>query len=183
MWFAAARMSIATKTGDDGTTGLMYNRRVAKTHPRVEACGAVDELNAAIGLARASGQDPDLGSSLVAIQKDLITIMGELATLPEDLERYEGDKFVIVTPALYMKLDLLVKEIEAQNVSFKGWATPGANLSAATLDMARVACRRAERNILRIYEPPFKPNPAIVTYMNRLSDVLWLMARRAEGHS
>src|SRR5215831_3164558 len=86
--FARDTMSIITKTGDDGTTGLMYNRRVPKCHPRVEAYGAVDELNAALGMARARSADEFPQESLLAIQKDLVILMGELATLPEDMERY-----------------------------------------------------------------------------------------------
>src|SRR5205809_7972470 len=82
------RMSIVTKTGDAGQTGLMFNRRVSKSHPRVEAYGAVDELNAALGLARASAQHDFLRANLLEIQQDLVTLMGELATLPEDLPRY-----------------------------------------------------------------------------------------------
>src|SRR5436309_12025502 len=81
-------MSIVTKTGDNGTTGLMYNRRVAKSHPRVEAYGAVDELNAALGLARGTATETFVSDNLLLTQKELVTLMGELATLPEDRERY-----------------------------------------------------------------------------------------------
>lgn len=88
-------MSIATKTGDYGTTGLMYNRRVSKCHPRVEAYGAVDELNAALGMARAFATGEFLRESLFATQKDLVTIMGELATTTEDLQRYTRDGFPV----------------------------------------------------------------------------------------
>ena len=138
-------MSIVTKRGDDGTTGLMYNRRVSKCHPRVESYGAVDELNTAIGMARASATHDFIRSSLLKIQKDLVTVMGELATQVEDLERYKKDGYPTVGSELTAKLDVLVKEIEAQNVSFRGWATPGANMSSAALDVARTTCRRAER--------------------------------------
>src|SRR5436305_12652251 len=89
------RMSIVTKTGDQGTTGLMYNRRVSKSHPRVEAYGAVDEINAAIGLARATAEHDFVRENLFAIQKDLVILMGELATLPEDLPRYVKDGFTL----------------------------------------------------------------------------------------
>src|SRR5271170_883249 len=138
-------MSIATKKGDDGTTGLMYNRRVSKCHPRVEAYGSVDELNVTIGVARAAAQAPFLRERLLEIQKDLVIVMGELATQPEDLPRYVKDCFPVVTPALTAKLDRIVAEIEAQKVSFKGWSTPGENAGSAALDVARATCRRAER--------------------------------------
>src|SRR5271157_4344949 len=115
-------MSIATKKGDDGTTGLMYNRRVSKCHPRVEAYGSVDELNAALGVARAAAQAPFLRDRLLDIQKDLVTVMGELATDPADLPRYVKDGYPVLTPLLTAKLDGVVQEIEAQKISFKGWA-------------------------------------------------------------
>jgi len=173
-------MSIATKTGDSGTTALMYNRRVSKCHPRVEACGGVDELNAAIGLARASAEHDFVGEKLFAVQKDLINLMGELATLVEDLPRYVKDGFHRVTPDTTAKLDRWVTAIEAQKVSFKGWATPGACVSAATLDAARVACRRAERRVCALHESGELQNPEILVYLNRLSDALWLLARWVE---
>jgi cob(I)alamin adenosyltransferase len=174
-------MSIVTKTGDDGTTGLMYNRRVSKCHPRVEAYGAVDELNTAIGLARASAPEGFLGDRLIGIQKDLVTLMGELATQPDDLPRYAKDGFTLVSPELTAKLDLIVKEIEAQNVSFRGWATPGANMVSAALDVARTTCRRAERRVCALQEAGQLHNNEIVVFLNRLSDTLWLLARWAEA--
>jgi cob(I)alamin adenosyltransferase len=173
-------MSIATKTGDAGLTGLMYNRRVSKCHPRVEAYGAVDELNAALGLVRASAPNPDQNSRLQAIQKDLVLLMGELATQAEDLPRYVKDGYSVVTGELTAKLDFIVREIEGRKVSFKGWATPGANLAAATLDVARTTCRRAERRVCALQEAGQLHNAEIIVYLNRLSDVLWLMAREAE---
>jgi cob(I)alamin adenosyltransferase len=173
-------MSIVTKTGDDGSTGLMYNRRVPKSHPRVEACGAVDELNAALGLARASSDRPFVTTRLLEMQKALIIVMGELATQPEDLPRYARDGFTLVSPAMTAQLDGLVTEIEAQQAGAKGWATPGANQSAATLDQARTACRRAERRVCALRESDQLPNAEILVFLNRLSDALWLLARWAE---
>jgi cob(I)alamin adenosyltransferase len=173
-------MSIATKTGDSGSTGLMYNRRVSKCDPRVEAYGAVDELNAALGLARASAPNPAQNSRLEGVQKHLVILMGELATQVEDLPRYAKDGFAVVTADLTAKLDLIVREIEARNISFRGWATPGANLAAATLDVARTTCRRAERRVCALQEAGQLHNGEIIIYLNRLSDALWLMARDAE---
>lgn len=173
-------MSIATKTGDTGSTGLMYNRRVSKCHPRVEAYGAVDELNTAMGLARATAQHDFVARNLLVIQKDLVLVMGELATEIEDLPRYAKDGFQIVTGEMTVKLDALVKEIEAQKVSFKGWATPGANLNSAALDVARTTCRRAERRVCALQESSQLQNPEIIIYLNRLSDTLWLLARWVE---
>lgn len=173
-------MSIATRTGDAGTTGLMFNRRVSKCHPRVEAYGSVDELNAAMGLARATARHPFVRDNLLAIQKDLVVVMGELATLVEDLPKYVEKGFSLVSPALTEKLDGLVKEIEAQKVSFHGWATPGDTENSAALDVARTVCRRAERRVCGLQEADQLRNPDIIIYLNRLSDVLWLLARWVE---
>jgi cob(I)alamin adenosyltransferase len=173
-------MSIVTKTGDSGTTALMFGRRVPKNHPRVEACGAVDELNAALGLARATATDDFVARNLPAIQKDLIVLMGELCVLPEDLPRYVRDGHSLVTPAMTATLDALVKEIESQNVTFKGWATPGATLYSAALDVARTVCRRAERRVCALSESGGPLNAEMIIYLNRLSDLLWLFARRVE---
>ena len=158
----------------------MYGRRVSKNHPRVEACGAVDELNAALGLARATATDEFVVRNLPAIQKDLIVLMGELGVLPEDLPRYVRDGYSLVTPAMTAPLDTLVKEIESQNVTFKGWATPGATLHSAALDVARTVCRRAERRVCALKEFGGLVNAEIVIYLNRLSDLLWLFARWVE---
>ena len=174
-------MSIVTKTGDNGSTGLMYNRRVSKSHPRVEACGAVDELNAALGLARASARHPFVSDRLLEMQKALVTLMGELATQPEDLPRYARDGFALVSPAMTAPLDRLAREIEAQKVSSQGWATPGASLSSAALDLARTACRRAERRVCALQEINQLHNSEIIIFLNRLSDTLWLLARWVES--
>jgi cob(I)alamin adenosyltransferase len=173
-------MSIVTKTGDGGTTALMYGRRVPKSHPRVEAYGAVDELNAALGLARATAEDGFIRDNLLLIQKDLVSLMGELSVLPEDLGRYVKDGYPVVTSQMTAKLDALVGNIEARNVSFKDWATPGATLNAAALDVARTVCRRAERRVCSLQEAGGLKNAEILISLNRLSDLLWLMARRVE---
>ena len=173
-------MSIATKTGDQGTTGLMYGRRVPKTHPRVEAYGTVDELNAALGLARASSSADFVRTNLLAIQQDLVILMGELAVAAEDLPRYLKDGYSAVTPSMTQKLDALVKEIESQKISFKGWATPGGTLNAATFDVARTTARRAERRVCDLKELGEPVNPETIIYLNRLSDLLWLFARWVE---
>ena len=175
-------MSIATKTGDAGTTALMYNRRVSKTHPRVEAYGCVDELNAALGYARATAEGASSCSpELLIIQKTLVALMGELATGVEDLERYVKSGLPRLTPDDTAKLDAWVRQVEARNVSFQGWATPGATLHAAALDLARTVCRRAERRVCALLENSELRNTEIIVYLNRLSDVLWLFARAAEA--
>ena len=173
-------MSIATKTGDDGTTGLIYGHRVPKNHPRVEAFGTLDELNSALGLARATATEKFVGDNLLWIQKSLVDVMGEVGVLPEDMPRYVKGGFTLVTPELTAKLDALVKEIEAQNISFKGWATPGATQNSAALDLARSICRRAERRVYDLQSAGELKNGEILIFLNRLSDLLWLFARWVE---
>lgn len=174
-------MSIATRTGDSGTTALMYGRRVPKHHPRVEAYGTVDELNAALGLARSSATHDFVRDNLFWIQKSLVTLMGELCVQPEDLPRYVKDGFTLVTADMTAKLDALVKEIESQNISFRGWATPGNTANSAALDVARTTCRRAERRVCELKEKSSETvNAEIIIYLNRLSDLLWLFARWVE---
>ncbi len=174
-------MSIATKTGDNGTTALMFGKRVPKTHIRVEAYGTVDELNAVLGLARASPIEPFIAEALFSIQKDLVILMGELAVAPEDRERYEKAGYGFVQVAMVDRLTALVDDLEQNHkISFKHWATPGATPSAAALDLARTVCRRAERRVVEITEKGEAINPEIVRYLNRLSDLCWLYARFIE---
>ncbi len=174
-------MSIVTKTGDAGTTALMYGRRVSKCHPRVEAVGSVDELNAALGLARALSNDPASRERLEQIQRGLVSLMGELATHPDDLDRYRRDGFFRIDASFTASLDGWVHELESRSHTFRGWATPGANPAAAALDVARTVCRRAERAVCAIQDQGSLGNPEIVIYLNRLSDFLWLLARQAEA--
>jgi cob(I)alamin adenosyltransferase len=176
-------MSIATRTGDTGTTGLMYNRRVSKCHPRVEAYGTVDELNAALGLARGLTPHAFVRDNLLPIQQQLVTVMGELATAVDDLPRYVADGYPVVTAAFTAGLDRLVAEIEARQIAFQGWATPGATPDAAALDLARTTARRAERRVCALHEADQLRNPETTVYLNRPSDLLWLLARWVESRT
>jgi cob(I)alamin adenosyltransferase len=173
-------MSIVTKTGDQGTTALLYNRRVSKCHPRVIASGELDELNAALGLARANASDDVLCSRILAIQQELISLMGEISTLPEDAERYVKDGFGRVSEEMIGRLEEHVREVEPTIGPLKDWAIPGENVVAAALDLARTVCRRAERSVCALKEGGESLNLQIVIYLNRLSDLLWLWARKAE---
>jgi cob(I)alamin adenosyltransferase len=170
-------MSIATKTGDSGETSLMYGRRVPKTDPRVAAYGGVDELNSALGVARASSSDELITEQILAAQKELIIVMGELATAEEDLPRYTKDGFQLTESAMVDRLTAVVDDLETNKLGpFKGWSIPGENVSAATLDIARTTCRRAERAIAALS----LRNMEVLRYLNRLSDLCWLLARYAE---
>ena len=174
-------MSIATKTGDAGETSLMYGRRVPKRDPRVDAYGCVDELNASLGLARATASGVFISEQLLSVQKELIVVMGELATAPEDLERYVKDGFQLTSSAMTDRLTSVVEDLEKNRLGkFKGWAVPGKTLDSAALDLARTVCRRAERRVATLMADPEKFNAEILRYLNRLSDVCWLLARYAE---
>ena len=172
-------MSIATRTGDKGKTSLMYGRRVDKFDQRVETYGTVDELNAALGMARAQATLPLVKSELLLIQKQLVALMGELAVAPQDAERYIKDKYPTLTPEMLQHLDDLVLKIEKEKIVFGGWATPGANLASAALDVARTTCRRAERLVAKLATSN-EVDMLVIRYLNRLSDLLWLMARYTE---
>jgi len=174
-------MSIATKTGDDGTTSLLFGRRVPKTDPRIEANGACDELNAAIGMARAFCADVAVTEPLLEVQKDLVVLMGEVATASEDRERYLKAGHVFLAAAAVERIGALIGHLEKHHqISFRHWATPGACRESALFDLARTVCRRAERALLVVAEAGFFVNPESVRYLNRLSDLLWLLARWVE---
>lgn len=173
-------MSIATKTGDAGETSLMYGRRVPKTDARVDAYGCVDELNAALGLSRATASDPLLTEQISAAQEELVTVMGELATGAEDMERYLKDGFQQTSAVMTDRLTSVVDQLEARMGKFKHWSVPGDTMASATLDLARTVCRRAERRVAALMAADPKFNTEILRYLNRLSDLCWLLARYAE---
>jgi cob(I)alamin adenosyltransferase len=177
-------MSIATKTGDLGETSLMYGRRVPKSDARVDAYGCVDELNAALGLARVTASDPFVAEQIYLVQKELILVMGELATSPEDLPRYAKDGFSLTSAAMVDRVTGLIDELEKDKLlHFKDWAIPGSTLAAATLDLARTTCRRAERRVATMAQDTPEFNKEILRYLNRLSDFCWLLERYTEKNS
>ena len=174
-------MSIATRQGDDGTTSLLYGQRVPKDHPQIEAVGALDELNAALGLAKATASAEGARARLIPIQQDLVALMGELACAETDAERYARSKFRQLAETDLARLDAAIAELEATPRDLRGWATPGANLPAATLDLARTTARRAERRVIALAAHGRHVRPLIGQYLNRVSDLLWLLAREAEA--
>jgi cob(I)alamin adenosyltransferase len=146
----------------------------------VDAYGCVDELNAALGLARATAADHLLTEQISAVQKELVTVMGELATGAEDMERYLKDGFQQTSAAMTDRLTSVVDELEAKMGKFKHWSVPGDTMASATLDLARTVCRRAERRVAALMAADSKFNAEILRYLNRLSDLCWLLARYAE---
>lgn len=181
-------MSIVTKRGDDGCSDLLFGRRIAKTDPRLEAIGTVDELNAALGMVRARADAEGGGSSeaeslvqlIDTVQGQLVALMGELAVLPEDAERYTESAHPVIEESDVAGLEKIATRLEAEGLTFTGWARPGAegNLLGAQVDVARTICRRAERGVLTLGEGLI--NPLGTLFLNRLSDVLWLLARKTE---
>lgn len=170
-------MSIVTKTGDSGETSLMYGRRVLKSDPRVEAYGSVDELTVALGLARAWCEDSFVSGQILAVQKDLIVVMGELATLAEDTGRYVKDGFKLTTAEMVERVGEVIIDLEKDKSLYpKDWVIPGKNPVSAALDLARVSCRHAERRVAALPDL----NGEILRYLNRLSDLCWILGRYAE---
>lgn len=179
-----ARASIATKKGDGGTTGLLYGGRVRKDSARIDCNGAVDEAQAAIGLARAllGSRDPSgpewVSELLVAVERDLWVLMAEVATAPRNRAKLTAAAS-LVTPHMVDALEARVHEIEESVAMPAEFVVPGEDISSAALDVARTVVRRAERLAVRA---AVAPDSQVVPYLNRLSDLLWLLARAVEGH-
>jgi cob(I)alamin adenosyltransferase len=177
-------MSIVTKTGDKGATSLMYGHRLSKADPRVEAYGCIDELTAALGVARSISTDKFLSDEIFAAQKDLIVVMGELATAPGHRERYVKDGFHLTTAAMVDRIAAVIFDLEKDKSLYpKDWVIPGATGISAALDFARATCRRAERHIAGFSASEKNFNPEILRYLNRFSDLCWVLARYAEKKS
>lgn len=176
-------MSIATRKGDQGETDLLFGCRLSKSHPRVHALGAVDELNAALGPLRISALKPETRDVVAKVQPLLIALMGELATPPGLEERYAATHKPF-EPAHVLWLDEWVTKLEAGGaLQFKGWALPGEAgvMTGAYADVARTVCRRAERLVVDLAgTEQAVPNAEVVRFLNRLADVLWLLARWEE---
>jgi cob(I)alamin adenosyltransferase len=167
-------MKLYTKTGDDGTTGLFGGGRVHKTSLRVAAYGTVDETNAAIGVARATRLDPAIDDVLTHVQEDLFALGAELACVP-------GKEDNLGIPPLgtahIERLEHGIDEAVAACPPLKSFVLPGGSQQAAALHVARTVCRRAERALLALDDAP--PRGELVTYVNRLGDLLFALARQA----
>ena len=173
------RERIYTKAGDDGTTGLFYGGRVAKDSVLPTAYGTVDEAQAVIGLARAhAGHDSRVAELLVPILRDLWVLMAELATLPENRDKLEPG-MSSVSVEMVDRLERTINMLDEEFTHPTQFVVPGENVVSGYLDLARTVVRRAERVSL-----PAAPVPSqVVPYLNRLSDLLWTMARWHEGSS
>lgn len=173
-------MSFYTRKGDDGTTGLLGEGRVAKYHARMEALGALDESSATLGLARASVLDPRCGPLLLESQRDLYRIMAEVAAPPENAHQFHFEARRVEW--LEEQTDTLSKDIEMP----KEFILPGDSQAGATLSLARAIVRRAERRVVALFDNEEVKNPALQKYLNRLSSLLFvleLVENRASGKS
>lgn len=167
-------MSIATKTGDKGQTSLVGGERVSKADRRVETYGTLDELGSVLGFARSICRNERVAEATKAIQKDLFTVSASLAS-PEDAKKTNR-----VTQAMVDSLTKQVEEIETLDGIVGDWILPGEDTVAAAYDVARTVCRRAERAAVRISDDGGAVDPLALTYINRLSDLLWLFGRLVE---
>jgi len=172
-------MKIYTRQGDDGTTGLLYGGRVRKDSPGPAACGDVDEAQAALGMARATtGRGSELDGLLVDLERDLWVLMAEVATAPEHHDRLVAGR-TLVTAEMAERLEPLIDNLTDRFEAPTEFVLPGQSPTAAALDLARTVVRRAERSALAVAVD----GSAVVPYLNRLSDLLWTMARWQEGHA
>jgi cob(I)alamin adenosyltransferase len=167
-------MKIYTRTGDAGETGLFNGRRVAKDNPRVAAYGDVDELNAVLGLAGSLISDPEILKTLVEIQKDLFSLGAQLAD-PDFGEKKRSPKFSIPENRI-TDLEHWSDRWEAKLAPLHSFILPGGSHAGASLHLARTVCRRAERDVVSLRQQEKLP-PLLLTYLNRLSDVLFVLAR------
>ena len=162
---------IYTRTGDKGSTRLGNNKSVAKTDPRVECCGATDELNSVLGLTLTCDLPSSTAQLLRSIQNDLFDVGADLC-LPEE----KGDKGLRVSAAQVSRLESAIDQINENLEPLNSFLLPGGSTAASWLHLARAVCRRAERSVWHLREIEFV-NENVTSYLNRLSDLLFVMAR------
>lgn len=175
-------MKIYTKGGDDGTTGLLYGGRVSKADPATEAYGTVDEAVSALGVARAFLGEGSGGSSLAAetlrIQQELFIVGADLASNPDERGKLNAG-VSLVTPDMTERLERLIDDLVSANPLPNEFIVPGANPASAAFDSARTIVRRAERRSVGVRDSGREVNPEVLRYLNRLADLLFVLAREA----
>jgi len=173
---------IYTRTGDDGTTGLLYGGRVSKADLVPEACGTLDEAVAVLGLARSHAVDPALSDELLGLQRALFVVGADLATNPDQRAKLEPG-VSLVSPEMVTRLESRIDELVAAHPLPNAFIVPGANPVSAFLDLARSTIRRAERRVVELRESGAVVNEDASRYLNRLSDTLFVLARVAAGET
>lgn len=177
---SSERPPIYTKTGDDGTTGLLFGGRVSKADPVVEVCGTLDEAVAALGLARATLENDALAAIVLDVQRGLFVAAADVATNPSARDRLlPGTSSV--TAEMTAVLEETIDRLLAEHPLRPAFIVPGATLAAASLDLARTFLRRAERHLVAAGETGMPLSAALMTYLNRSSDLVYVLARRAAG--
>ena len=165
-----------SKKGDKGFTSLMGGQRVPKSGPKPEAYGTLDEASSALGLARASAKKPRTREIILRIQKDLVLLGAELATLPEDASRYKYE----ITSQHVERLEGWIEELQEKVVLKNEFICPGESVAGAAIDMGRTIVRRAERKAVELLQQKMISNPEVLRFLNRLADLLFVLARYEE---
>jgi cob(I)alamin adenosyltransferase len=172
-------MKIYTKTGDSGETSLFGKTRISKADPRVDAYGEVDELNACLGAVRAAGVDADIAAAIEQLQKDLFAVGARLAD-PSSRIAARVEK-IVLAEADVARLEQTIDRLEEELPPLRRFILPGGSRAGALLHVARTVCRRAERRVIGLGTGAVDPN--VIVYLNRLSDLLFVMARAVNHRS
>jgi cob(I)alamin adenosyltransferase len=173
---------IYTKRGDDGTTGRLYGGRVSKADPATEAYGTTDEAVAVLGLARALCDDPGLDEQILGLQRELFVVGADLATNPKERTKLQPG-VSLVTAEMVWRLESRIDELVAEHPLPNAFIVPGANPVSASFDVARSVIRRAERRVVELRDSGAEVNDQVLHYLNRLSDLVFVLARVVGGES
>ena len=173
---------IYTKTGDDGTTGLLYGGRVPKDDLVTEAYGTTDEAVAILGLARSLTEDPAMQADLLALQRELFVVGADLATNPRERKKLDPE-VSLVTERMVKRLERRIDDLVEERPLPQVFIVPGANPASAAIDVARAVIRRAERDVVALEHAQREVNPDVRRYLNRLSDLLFVLARWQAGEA
>lgn len=165
-----------TKYGDEGETSLLYGGRVSKANVHCEAYGATDETVSALGLARALSEDERVCGILLELERELFTVGAELATAPDKYETFQ-QYFTPLSEEMTARLEGLIDDLQAEVTLPRSFILPGASPASAAMDLARTSVRRAEREVVRLKDAGGLANPEILKYLNRVSDLLFILAR------
>jgi len=171
---------LSTKTGDDGTTGLLFGGRVSKTDPVIEVVGAVDEAVAALGLARSMLVDRELEAAVLGLQRGLFVVAADVAAAPRARDRLEPG-VSLVTAEMTAELEESADRLLAARPLRPVFVVPGANPASAALDVARTRLRTAERRLVAAREAGAEVGDDLLAYVNRASDLVYVLARQAAG--
>ena len=173
---------IYTKTGDDGTTGLLYGGRIPKDDLVTEAYGTTDEAVAVLGLARTLTVEPAMQADLLALQRELFVVGADLATNPRERKKLDAE-VSLVTERMVKRLERRIDDLVEERPLPQVFIVPGANPASAAIDVARAVIRRAERDVVALEHAQREVNPEVRRYLNRLSDLLFVLARWQAGEA